>query len=240
MPFQPVAFQGCRTLLCGISADFGIQCRHVPVYLGGFLFGQEAYAFQLPVLVFVVRTFLFGDGVDAGAYLRVDAGSGQLLQNVRLFALLALQELGEVALRQQGGAAELLEGKSDGSLYLRLYLILPGKRDARLPVFQCPLGVLDGTGQFAVGACHVPPGGVGHLVRADKLQLCPCLIGVPPHQLAAVVDGNLLLLGGKALSHVPVPLVLRAVHAGRLVVERQADGVEQCRFPGSRLAADEE
>ena len=58
MPFQPVAFQGCRTLLRGISADFGIQCRYVPVYLGGFLFGQEAYAFQLPVLVFVVRTFL--------------------------------------------------------------------------------------------------------------------------------------------------------------------------------------
>lgn len=41
-----------------------------------------------------------------------------------IFAFLALQELGEVALRQHGGAAELFEGQPHCSLYFCLYLIL--------------------------------------------------------------------------------------------------------------------
>ena len=63
-----------------------------------------------------------------------------LFQNIRFFAFLALQELGEVALRQHGGAAELFEGQPHCSLYFRLYLILFVELCAAFIVFQCPAG----------------------------------------------------------------------------------------------------
>nr|UWG89399.1 MAG: hypothetical protein [Bacteriophage sp.] len=88
--------------------------------------------------------------------------------------------------------------------------------------------------------CHVPSGGVGRFVRAGKLQLRPCFTGVTAHQLPAVVDGNIFLFGRESLAQVFVFFVLGMVHAGRFVVECQADGVENGCLPCTRLTADKE
>ena len=72
----------------------------------------------------LIHISFLGGSIYFGTYFGVDTCTGQLFQNIRFFAFLALQELGEVALCQHGVAAELFEGQPHCSLYFRLYLIL--------------------------------------------------------------------------------------------------------------------
>ena len=125
-----------------VFPDSGALCGYGFIDCCNLLFRQEVDAFQFPVLVFVFCPSFLGGCIDFGTYLGVDSGAGQFFQNIRFLALLALQELGEIALCQHGGAAELFEGQPDGSLYFRFYLILFVEQYAGLPVFQCPAYVL--------------------------------------------------------------------------------------------------
>ena len=142
---QPVPFcEGGSFLLIGFL-DSGILRGYGFLDCGDFFFCQDVDAFQLPVLVFVFRPSFLGGGIYFGTYFGVDTCTGQLFQNIRFFAFLALQELGEVALRQHGGAAELFEGQPHCSLYFRLYLILFVELCAAFLVFQCPAHILHGS-----------------------------------------------------------------------------------------------
>jgi hypothetical protein len=58
--------------------------------------------------------------------------------------------------------------------------------------------------------------------------------------LPAVVDGNVFLFGRESLVQVFVFFVLGMVHAGRVIVECQADGVENGCLACPRLSADKE
>ena len=109
-----------------------------------------------------------------------------------------------------------------------------------LSVFQCPLHILQGTACLFPGTCHIPSGGVGDIVCSDEIQFCPGFAGVTPHQLPVVIDQYLFLFAGKCLGGIFVSFTCRTVHAGRVVIECQADGIEYGRFSGSRFPADEE
>ena len=88
--------------------------------------------------------------------------------------------------------------------------------------------------------CHVPTGVIGRLIRAGERQFRPCLAGVAAHQLPAVIGGNVFLFGRERLVQVFVSFVLGMLHAGRFVVECQADGVENGCLACTGFAANQE
>lgn len=162
-------------------------------------------AFQLPVLVFVFRPSFLGGGIYFGTYFRADEYLYRsAFPEYPIFAFLALQELGEVALRQHGGAAELFEGQPHCSLYFCLYLILfvgAVRRFSCFPVSSAHLARL-------LKSCGVPvPRTISGRCRAFSFEpvnssssmLHWCYMA---HQLPAVVDGNIFLFGRESLVQV--------------------------------------
>jgi DNA repair protein SbcC/Rad50 len=90
--FQPVPFcEGDGFLLIGFL-DSSILRGYGFLDCSDFFFCQDVDAFQLPVLVFVFRPSFLGGGIYFGTYFGVDTCTGQLFQNIRFFAFLALQE----------------------------------------------------------------------------------------------------------------------------------------------------
>ena len=71
----------------------------------------------------VVGFLLVGfDAKDNRANLGVDTGARDLLEDSRFLVFVALEEHGELALREKGGAAELSKVQSNDGLYLCLHL----------------------------------------------------------------------------------------------------------------------
>ncbi|MPM58438.1 hypothetical protein SDC9_105269 [bioreactor metagenome] len=84
--------------------------------------------------------------------------------------------------------------------------------------YQCQLhpGSLQGCVRLAARAALAPEGAIGHALDFE-LHLCFALTGVARHDVVAAAD---------------------AVEPGRLVIERKADGIEQCGLASARGAGD--
>nr|VUD32568.1 Uncharacterised protein [Raoultella sp. NCTC 9187] len=155
-----------------------------------------------------------------GGDLPVDFGAGELLQQLRALFGFGVKKGGELALGEEhrAGKAAVIEAGERGG-HLQLVFDFVGKN---LPIVAA--GQLDaGRLQVAVGlvarAVLAPEGAVGGAFDL-KLNFSQAFGGIAGHQI-----------------------VLRLRHAAqarRFVVQREADSVQQRRFPGPRRPDDRE
>lgn len=179
-------------------------------------------------------------GADADA--RIACAVGQLFQQFGAFAVGRLQEGGELGLRQQHGAGELIEGQAERPLDLGTVLAdLLGDQLSLAEIAEGHLHRL----QTAVGppacAADAPARAVLQAVLPDEIDLRPGFAGTAPHQRARIGGGDLLAFDIGRLR-------VAARHGAQprgVVVERQTERVEDrglagagrsgdCKQPGAR------
>lgn len=191
-------------------------------------------------LLFVLLLLFLCQDIDFFSQGGIDFGTRQLFQDFGFFFRLALQEFGEIALCQQGGTAELLEGKSDGGGLFGIDFQTLGICGLCTAVFPGPFDILNGGIGLLAGTAYVPAGSVWNFVGPDKIKFYPGFSRVTAHQLPFVVDGYTVLAFGKSMVGIAVVLIGRLAHSGGIVVECQADGIEDGGLAGSCFSTDKE
>ena len=149
----------------------------------------------------------------------VDFAAGQFLQQFGPRIGVGIEEGGKAALRQQHGFGEaLVIQPGDGFDALELVRHLAAE-DLAVGFRQLHLGRLQRAVRLVARAALTPEGAVTPAFDFE-LHLRQAVRGVPAHDVVA------------ALGH--------GVQPRRLVVKRQADGVQQCGFAGAGGAGDGE
>ena len=186
-------------------------------------------------LLLAKQVLLDPAGLEVGA-LRdpaVDVGAGHALQQVGALVALGAQKGRKVALRQQHGAAELVEGQADDALDGGQHLGLVAA-DGLLGLLVQQLH-LDGL-QLAAGgfprAPHRPARAIAPPVGADKAHLGMAAARAAAQQVARVADAQVVVGPVRDL----VQRIL--VEPGRAVVQRQAQRVQQRALAGAGGAGD--
>ena len=191
----------------------------------------------------VALVFLFlADLIDFLPHLCILFGSGHFLKQGRLGVVVALKELGKLALGQHNGAKELVHVQSRDSLDLIVNLFFLGingvPRRAILGL-ERPDGVLQRAIGLVMGAVNVPGGDVERAIVVIKSEAHVGTRGSATQQLPHVV-GVQAVLGRVADAIVGIFVALGRLEARCVAIQGQAHAVDNGRFASSSLAADEE
>jgi hypothetical protein len=163
-------------------------------------------------------------------------GARERLQQLRALVLVCLQERGELVLRQQHRARELCEVEADARLdrLQHLGLEVPdgdavvATCERHLDLLQLPVGTVAGTPD-------APARAVRDAIVAHELHHRLRLRRPPAQQVSSVLgrEGDVSCIR-QAAAHT------RRAEARRVVVQREAQGIQQRALAGTRGAADRE
>jgi len=178
---------------------------------------QQLHALGLCLLLFQGLAGVAGACKDAFRDAAVDIGAGQFLEQLGTLIGRGLQKGGKAALGQQHGLGKARKVQP-GDLGDAPGFVLDVGGEYAAVRHQCQLhpGRLQGCVRLAARAALAPEGAVGHTFDFE-LHLGLALSGVARHDVVAAAD---------------------AVKARRLVIERQADGIEQGGLARTRGSGD--
>ena len=185
-----------------------------------------------------LQRLLFELGALEGAHrnLGVDGAAGEGFQQFAALVVFRLEEGGKLVLRQQHGARKLLERQTDAAFDLAFDFGLGGAdRLQRGQQLQGHGGRLQRAFHPCARAAHAPARAVRCAVVADKVHFGVAVRRAAPQQRARILGGD------RFAAHVGQHAAPRHLEQPwRVVVQCQAQGVEQGALAGAGGTADGE